>query len=391
MTGIEMLAQAPRARARRQAPAPHGVRRHRRRDHGDQRHRARLLPAQAVGPARRAALPRHRRPARRLAAGAPGRQLGTCGWSGTAGRSAATRSRPSSRATTCPTAGSTSSATRRRVGSSSSRTPSSTTCPSCSCPTASRSGRRRPSTWPVPSACGPTPSSRCTTCASSAAVRPAWRPRSTRRPRGCAPSWWSGRRRAAKPARAPRSRTTSGSRRGCRGPTSRTGRSPRPPGSARRWCWRATSWRSRAGARCGRCASATAEALEARALLVATGVSYRRLEAPGLEELSGRGVYYGATASEAIQCEGDDVYVVGAANSAGQAALNLARYAKRVVLHRARRRARGHHVALPRRPDPGGAEHRGAAAQRGAWRRAATATWSGSRWPTATPVPRRRW
>jgi thioredoxin reductase (NADPH) len=72
--------------------------------------------------------------------------------------------------------------------------------------------------------------------------------------------------------------------------------------------------------------------LEARALLVATGVSYRRLDAPGLVALTGRGVYYGATASEAIQCQGDDVYVVGAANSAGQAALNLARYAKRVVL-----------------------------------------------------------
>jgi len=74
------------------------------------------------------------------------------------------------------------------------------------------------------------------------------------------------------------------------------------------------------------------EELEARALLVATGVSYRRLEAPGLEALSGRGVYYGATPSEAIQCQGDEVYVVGAANSAGQAALSLARYAKRVVL-----------------------------------------------------------
>jgi thioredoxin reductase (NADPH) len=74
------------------------------------------------------------------------------------------------------------------------------------------------------------------------------------------------------------------------------------------------------------------DVLEARALLVATGVSYRRLEAPGLEALTGRGVYYGATASEAIQCQGDEVYVVGAANSAGQAALNLARYAKRVVL-----------------------------------------------------------
>jgi thioredoxin reductase (NADPH) len=72
--------------------------------------------------------------------------------------------------------------------------------------------------------------------------------------------------------------------------------------------------------------------IEARALIVATGVSYRRLEAAGLDELIGRGVYYGASASEASQCQGDDVYVVGAANSASQAALNLARFAKRVVL-----------------------------------------------------------
>ncbi len=72
--------------------------------------------------------------------------------------------------------------------------------------------------------------------------------------------------------------------------------------------------------------------IEARALIVATGVSYRRLDATGTDELTGRGVYYGATASEASQCEGDDVYVVGAANSAGQAALNLARFAKRVVV-----------------------------------------------------------
>ena len=72
--------------------------------------------------------------------------------------------------------------------------------------------------------------------------------------------------------------------------------------------------------------------IEARAVLVATGVSYRRLQAPGLDELTGRGVYYGANATDAAQCQGDEVYVVGAANSAGQAALNLARYAKRVVL-----------------------------------------------------------
>jgi len=72
--------------------------------------------------------------------------------------------------------------------------------------------------------------------------------------------------------------------------------------------------------------------IEARALIAATGVSYRRLEAAGLGELTGRGVYYGANASDASQVQGDDVYIAGAANSAGQAALNLARYAKRVVL-----------------------------------------------------------
>jgi thioredoxin reductase (NADPH) len=75
-----------------------------------------------------------------------------------------------------------------------------------------------------------------------------------------------------------------------------------------------------------------ADELEARSVLIATGVSYRRLEATGLEELGARGVHYGASASEAAQCEGEEVYLVGAANSAGQAALNLARYAKRVVM-----------------------------------------------------------
>jgi thioredoxin reductase (NADPH) len=74
------------------------------------------------------------------------------------------------------------------------------------------------------------------------------------------------------------------------------------------------------------------EDIEARAVLIASGVSYRRLQGPGLEEFAGRGVFYGSSANEAIQCLGEDVYIVGAANSAGQAALNFARYAKRVVM-----------------------------------------------------------
>jgi thioredoxin reductase (NADPH) len=72
--------------------------------------------------------------------------------------------------------------------------------------------------------------------------------------------------------------------------------------------------------------------IEARALVVATGVSYRRLDAAGIDTLTGRGVYYGADAGDAKQCEGEEVFVVGAANSAGQAALNLARHAKRVTM-----------------------------------------------------------
>jgi thioredoxin reductase (NADPH) len=72
--------------------------------------------------------------------------------------------------------------------------------------------------------------------------------------------------------------------------------------------------------------------VEARSVLIATGVTYRRLEASGIETLGARGVYYGATASEASQCVGEDVVVVGAANSAGQAALNLARFARKVVM-----------------------------------------------------------
>ena len=65
----------------------------------------------------------------------------------------------------------------------------------------------------------------------------------------------------------------------------------------------------------------------ARAVVLALGVEYRRLDAPGLTELEGAGVYYGASMSEAQALAGETVYVVGGGNSAGQAALHLARYA----------------------------------------------------------------
>jgi thioredoxin reductase (NADPH) len=72
--------------------------------------------------------------------------------------------------------------------------------------------------------------------------------------------------------------------------------------------------------------------IEARAVVVATGVSYRLLAGEGLAEFTGRGVFYGASASDARTTEGSDVYLIGAANSAGQAALHLAQYARNVVM-----------------------------------------------------------
>jgi thioredoxin reductase (NADPH) len=72
--------------------------------------------------------------------------------------------------------------------------------------------------------------------------------------------------------------------------------------------------------------------VRSRAVLLATGASYQRLGVPALEALNGAGVFYGGTASEASGMAGHDVYVIGGANSAGQAALHLARYATRVTL-----------------------------------------------------------
>jgi thioredoxin reductase (NADPH) len=72
--------------------------------------------------------------------------------------------------------------------------------------------------------------------------------------------------------------------------------------------------------------------ISCHALMVATGVQWRRLEAPGIDQLQGAGLYYGGGATEALSCKGEVVYVVGGANSAGQAAMNFAKYAERVVI-----------------------------------------------------------
>jgi thioredoxin reductase (NADPH) len=72
--------------------------------------------------------------------------------------------------------------------------------------------------------------------------------------------------------------------------------------------------------------------LTARVALVSAGMDWRRLDVDGVDELLGRGVYYGAGRSEAVQCGGDDVLVVGAGNSAGQAVLNLGNGGARVKM-----------------------------------------------------------
>jgi thioredoxin reductase (NADPH) len=70
----------------------------------------------------------------------------------------------------------------------------------------------------------------------------------------------------------------------------------------------------------------------AHSVLLATGISYRKLDVPGADALTGLGVFYGSAATEASDCGGDDVYIVGAANSAGQAAVFLSQHARQVTL-----------------------------------------------------------
>lgn len=72
--------------------------------------------------------------------------------------------------------------------------------------------------------------------------------------------------------------------------------------------------------------------LSCHALVIATGVSYRRLDVARIERLKGAGVYYGAANTEAIACRGEEVYIVGGANSAGQAAMYFSKYASKVTI-----------------------------------------------------------
>lgn len=72
--------------------------------------------------------------------------------------------------------------------------------------------------------------------------------------------------------------------------------------------------------------------IESRTVVIATGVAYRRLDVPTVERFAGVGVFYGAAMSEAPTCTGEEVLIVGAGNSAGQATIHLARFASRVTM-----------------------------------------------------------
>jgi len=72
--------------------------------------------------------------------------------------------------------------------------------------------------------------------------------------------------------------------------------------------------------------------VSSHAVLLAAGVQYRKLEIPGAEWLTGRGIYYGAALVEAMACKGEEVFIIGGANSAGQAALHFARFASKVTM-----------------------------------------------------------
>lgn len=72
--------------------------------------------------------------------------------------------------------------------------------------------------------------------------------------------------------------------------------------------------------------------ISCHALILALGVAWRRLDTPGIERLTGAGVYYGAAQTEARSCEGEEVYIVGAANSAGQGAMYFSKYASKVII-----------------------------------------------------------
>ena len=133
--------------------------------------------------------------------------------------------------------------------------------------------------------------------------------------------------------------------------------------------------------------------LACHALLLAMGVQWRRLKCRELERLQGAGVYYGAGSTEALACVGEDVYIVGGANSAGQAAMNFSRYARRVVMLVRGDSLASFDVAVPDRRNRKNAQHSCRAElerDRGAWQARGSRRFPCTARPAARPPSFRR-
>ena len=163
-------------------------------------------------------------------------------------------------------------------------------------------------------------------------ARPGSARRCTAPPRDCAPCWSSAPRPAARPGQSSRIENYLGFPDGVSGAqlTDRARRQATKFGAEVLTTRDVVGLDIKGSARGVRFADGTS--IDAHTIILATGVSYRQLDAPGLAELTGRGVYYGSALTEASACLGQDIYIVGGANSAGQAAVYLARHAKSVTI-----------------------------------------------------------
>ena len=107
------------------------------------------------------------------------------------------------------------------------------------------------------------------------------------------------------------------------------------------------------------------DVLQARTIILACGVAWRHLAIEGFDRLAGKGIFYGAARSEAANTHGLDIHIIGAGNSAGQAAMFFSTHARSVTILYRGDSAREEHVAVPRRPARHPGEHPRALPDRG--------------------------
>ena len=158
-------------------------------------------------------------------------------------------------------------------------------------------------------------------------------PRSTRPPRACGPWWSSTRPSAGQAGTSSMIRNYPGFSQGISGAklAQETWQQAWTLGTTFLYMRQARGPGAQRTATTG-CGLSDGSVLSARSVVIATGAAYRRLGIPRLEDLQGRGVYYGAAVSEAPAMHGRNVFVVGGGNSAGQTALHMAKWAARVTV-----------------------------------------------------------